>query len=217
MEKFSLWGRWLNLTFTWRIVSLREWSWVSDNGSQSLTFLFWKSVSNRGGGSKLYQQVNCRPSCSSSQSASQQSISLLLEPVSQSIVDLPVLDASQPTVVGGENSTNKSIVDLLPVSRHQLVSTIIISLFKRWNTALLKRRIEATHNNLTSNQQTTTQNPKQKNFGFPLRSAPAPVSLLQWNPISEPVTAASVSPLQRHQKRMRCFLRFFTPPQPIHH
>ena len=43
-KKSLLWRRWLYFTFIWRIVSLREWSWVSDNDSQSLIFLFWKSV-----------------------------------------------------------------------------------------------------------------------------------------------------------------------------
>ena len=75
MEKFSLWERWLNLTFTWRIVSLREWSWISDNDNQSLIFLFWKSVSSS------WWRVKTL-------STSQLSIFLFFESVSQSIVDL---------------------------------------------------------------------------------------------------------------------------------
>ena len=74
MKKFSLWERWLNLTFTWRIVSLREWSWVNDNDSQSLTFLFWKSVSSSWWKMKTL-------------STSQLSIFLFFESVSSSIVD----------------------------------------------------------------------------------------------------------------------------------
>ena len=65
-KKSPLWGRWLYLTSTWRIVSLREWSWVSDNGSQSLIFLFWKSVSSSWWRMKtLSTSQLCRSSCSS--------------------------------------------------------------------------------------------------------------------------------------------------------
>ena len=55
-----------------------------------------------------------------------------------------------------------------------MISTIIIFLFKRWDIALLKKRIEITHNNLTStifNQQINIQNIKQKVFEFRFASS----------------------------------------------
>ena len=199
------------------IVNLREWrsslfesdectslpldaSWISENDRESarMTINSWFSCSesqssNRDERSKLYQQVNCRSSCFSSQSASQQSIFLLLESVNQSIVDFSVLDVSQSIVMRNENSINKSIVDLLSVSRHQLISTIIIFLFKRWDIALLKRKIEVTHNNLTSNQQTITQNLKQKIFELSLRFVSVSANLSATMTFSEFATMTSES------------------------
>ena len=63
MKKSLLWKRWMYFTFTWRIVNQREWQSIVDflvcSKSQS---------SNRDKESKLYQQVNCRSFCFSSQS-----------------------------------------------------------------------------------------------------------------------------------------------------
>ena len=89
--------------------------------------------------SSLRHLVNCRSFCSSSQSINQLSIFLLFESIS------------------------RSIIDFLSVRRHQLISTISSS----WSveTSLDKKKIEVTHNNLTStisNKQINTQNIKQK-------------------------------------------------------
>ena len=40
MKKSFLWERWLHSTFTWRIVSQREWSWVCENDDLSIVDLF---------------------------------------------------------------------------------------------------------------------------------------------------------------------------------
>ena len=82
-----------------------------------------------------------------------------------------------------QSINQKTIFMLSRVSQliySRMISTIIVFLFKRWNIALLKRKIEITHNNnFTSNHQINkqSQNIKQKisvwlvSFRFVLVSA----------------------------------------------
>ena len=69
-----------------------------------------------------------------------------------------------------------------------------------------------THNNLTPNQQTTTKTSNQKFPFSPFRFTPPVLATcpLQWHSVSP--LQRLVSLLQWPQKRMRCFLRFFTAP-----
>ena len=138
MNKFFLWERWLNFIFTWRIVSLREWSWVNDNDNQSLIFLFWKSVNLSWWEMKIL-------------STNQLSTFLFFESINSSIVDFlfRVFD----------NSSIDDFHDFLSQSTHQMIFTIFI-FFSVETSFDKKRNKNHIHNNFTSNHQINKQSLK---------------------------------------------------------
>ena len=181
------------------------------------------------------KRLNCRPPCSGSQSTSEPATTavnadLLLrafgtsvnrrppcsvEPVSQSTADLlpSSQSASEPATMAVNSRPSPCPSAPIGLYNNHLLEAL--------GHRLIKRGIEATHTHTLN--LTTNQHPKHQTKKFGFRSAPpVPASLPATMAPSESATtasdpasmasyerartSASVSPLQRHQKRMRLIL-----------